>query len=149
MTVVMKHLNPYRIAAALLVFFCVMHTAGGMFSHRSLGPAADELSAAMRSVHFTVMGADCTFHGFSFGYGLMVSVFLLFAALVSWHLGGATAEQRANLSPVAWGLFASQVATAVLSWAYFFPGPGVTSTVIAALLGFARGGAPAAAPART
>jgi hypothetical protein len=130
-----KRFNPYRIAAVLLVVFCVTHTAGGMLSRKSRGQAADDVFTAMQSVHFDVMGADCTFHGFWFGFGLMVSVFLLFSALVAWQLGGATGEERPRLAPIAWGLFACQVGVAVLSWAYFFPAPGVISTMIAALVG--------------
>lgn len=131
----MKRFNAYRVAAGLLVVFCVMHTVGGMLSHKTRGPAADSVFTVMQDVHFTFMGADCTFYGFWLGFGLMVSVFLLFAALVAWHLGGVSTEERSGLAPVAWGLFASQVLMAILSWAYFFPGPGVMSTAIAALVG--------------
>ncbi len=131
----MPRLNPYRIAAGLLVVFCAMHTAGGMLSRRSRGPAADSVLTVMRDVHFTFMGADCTFYGFWLGFGLMVSVFLLFSAVVAWHLGGASVAERRRLAPVAGGLFASQGLTAILSWAYFFPGPGVMSTAVAALIG--------------
>lgn len=131
----MKRFNAYRVAAGLLVVFCVMHTAGGMLSRKPRGPAADSVLTVMRDVHFTFMGADCTFYGFWLGFGLMVSVFLLLAAVVAWHLGGASEEERLRLAPVAWALFVSQVLTAILSWAYFFPGPGVMSTAIAALVG--------------
>ncbi len=37
---------------------------------------------------------------------------------------------------MAWALFLSQVGVAILSWAYFFVPPGVTATLVAALLGF-------------
>ena len=46
----MKYLGPYRIAAYLLVLFCIGHTAGGMLSQKSLGPEADAVFAAMKSV---------------------------------------------------------------------------------------------------
>jgi hypothetical protein len=130
-----KYLSPFRIAAGLLVVFCTLHTAGGMLSNRSRGSAADDVLSIMKNVHFTFMGADCTYYGFYLGFGLMVSAFLLFAAIVAWQLGGMGAGDRVRTAPIAWGLFACLVLTAVLSWAYFFPGPGVISSVIALLLG--------------
>jgi hypothetical protein len=147
----MKRLNAYRIAAVLLVVFCATHTFGGMLSRTSRGSAADDVMAVMKSVHFTFMGADCTYYGFWLGFGLMVSAFLLFAALVAWQLGGTTADEHARLAPVAWGLVASLAVTAVLSWAYFFPGPGALSTVITTLLavGCLRGGVTRPHDART
>ncbi len=131
----MKYLGPYRIAAYLLVLFCIGHTAGGMLSQKSLGPEADAVFAAMKSVHFTFNGARCSFYGFWFAFGLMVSVFLLFSAVAAWHLGGVAPGQWAAVSPIAWALFASHLGNAYLSWAYFFVGPGVLSTLIALLLG--------------
>ncbi len=125
----MKYFTVYRIAAYLLVLFCVGHTAGGMRSHKSLGSAADAVFASMKAVHFNFNGGDCTYYGFWFAFGLMVSVFLLFSAVVAWSL------DRVNVPLIAWALFVSHVANAVLSWAYFFAGPGVLSTVIAALFG--------------
>jgi hypothetical protein len=130
-----KYINPYRIAAALLVVFCVLHTAGGLLSHKSRGSAADDVLSIMKNVQFTFMGVSCTYYGFYLGFGLMVSVFLLFAALVAWQLGGASHDERTRAAPIAWGLLAAMVLTAVLSWAYFFPAPGVMSSVIAVLLG--------------
>jgi len=44
-------------------------------------------------------------------------------------------EDRRKTAPIGWALFASQVAMAVLSWAYFFPAPGVSATLVAALVG--------------
>lgn len=130
----MSRFSPFRISAVLLVIFCVMHTAGGMFSGGSLGAEADAVFASMKAVHFDFNGADSTWWGFWFGFGLMTSVFLLFSALVAWKLDAVPREGWSAVSAIAWGLVAAQAANAALSWAYFFAGPGVFATVITALL---------------
>lgn len=128
-------LHPYRVAAILLVVFATLHTAGGVFGPHRFGAEPEAVFASMKSVEFRANGATCTWYGFWFGFGLLVTVFLLFSAMVAWHLGGMAPGDRRRLAPVAWALFAGQVATAALSWAYFFPAPGVTATLVAALIG--------------
>jgi hypothetical protein len=131
----MKYLGPYRIATYLLLLFCAGHTFGGMLFPKSLGPAADTVFAVMKSVHFDFNGSDCTYYGFWFSFGLTASVFLLFSAAVAWRLADAGPGDWALVSPIAWALFASHVCNTVLSWKYFFVGPGLFSTAITLLLG--------------
>ena len=57
-----------------------------MLSQKSLSPGADAVFAAMKSVRFNFNGATVTWYGFWFAFGLMVSVFLLFSAVVAWRL---------------------------------------------------------------
>jgi hypothetical protein len=127
--------NPSRISAGLLVFFAATHTYGGVLFPPSAGPASDAVFDAMRSVHFQMLGANVSWRGFHLGLGLDVTLFLLFAAFLAWFLGGLSPQQRAPFAPVTWALFMSQVGVAILSWTYFFVPPGVTSTIVAVLLG--------------
>jgi hypothetical protein len=129
------YLTPYRLATYLLLIFCTAHTFGGLLFPSSNGPAGDAVLASMKSVHFTFNGADCTYYGFHLGFGLMASVFLLFSAALTWHLSRFPGGNPV-LRPVAWALFLAHVPTMVLSWQYFFAGPGISSTVIALLLGW-------------
>jgi hypothetical protein len=129
-----KYFTPLRIAATLLVLFCAGHTIGGMLSQRSLGLASDVVFASMKAVHFTFNGSTCTWYGFWLGFGLMVSVFLLFSAFLAWRLDGVRPESWPVVSPIAWALAASYACTAALSWAYFFAGPGVIATAVTLLL---------------
>jgi hypothetical protein len=145
----MKYLGLYRIAAYLLVIFCFGHTAGGMLAQRSLGAESDAVFSSMKAVHFNFNGADCTWYGFWFAFGLTTSVFLLFSGVIAWTLADVEPTRWSTLSPVAWALFISHVCNAVLGWGYFFAGPGILSTVIAALLGIGalrKGRAAAASP---
>ncbi len=131
----MKYLSPYRIATYLLLLFFAGHTAGGMLAQKSLGPAADTVFAAMKAVHFDFNGADSTWYGFWFGFGLTASVFLLLSAIVAWQLDKVRPEQWPAVSVIAWALMGSHVCNTVLAWKYFFAGPGVFATIISVLLG--------------
>jgi hypothetical protein len=130
----MKYFSLYRISTYLLLLFCFGHTVGGLLSNKSLGPQADAVLASMKSVHFNFNGADCTWYGFHLGFGLMVSVFLLFCAFITWYLGGLGPDESRACLPIAWALVASQILTAVLSWSYFFAGPATLSTLVAILV---------------
>jgi hypothetical protein len=131
-----RYLNAFRIATYLLILFTLGHTMGAVVSTPQFGPASDTVVSMMKSVHVTVQGADCTWYGFYRGFGTIVSVFFLFSAVLTWCLGGMTVGERRPLAPVVWALFLSYVATAVITWVWFFPVPLVLSTAVALLLGF-------------
>ena len=130
----MKFVSPFRVASVLLAIFCVLHTAGGMLAQKSLGPASDAVFDAMKQVHFVFNGADCTWYGFWFGFGLTATIFLLFSAVVAWELDRVPAELWPRLRVIAWSLVAAQVANTVLAWKYFFAGPGTFGILISLLL---------------
>ena len=90
--------------------------------------------ASMRSIHFNVQGFNRTYWDLFVGAGFNVSVFLLFAAVVAWQLGGLPAETLTRLRGIAWALALCFVALTVLSWRFFFILPIVFSIVIAACL---------------
>jgi hypothetical protein len=130
----MKNITAFRSASILLIIFCLMHTGGGMLAQKSLGPASDAVFDAMKSVHFNFNGADCTWYGFWFGFGLTASIFLLLSALVAWELGRVPNELWPRLTLISWAFVVSHVANTVLAWKYFFAGPGVFGTIISLLL---------------
>jgi len=130
-----KYLSPYKIAVYLLALFFAGHTLGGMISQKSMGASSDAVFDSMKAVHFDFNGADSTWYGFWFGFGLLASVFLLFSVVVTWQLDKVGKENWHAVSTIAWAFAASHLATAVLSWAYFFAGPGVVSTLVTLLLG--------------
>ena len=76
----------YRIAAILLLLFAVGHTLGFRQTQPQWG--VDSLIAAMRSIHFDAQGFNRTYWDFYTGFGLFVSVFMVFAAVLSWQMGG-------------------------------------------------------------
>ena len=130
----MRRVTPFRAASVLLAIFCVMHTAGGMLAQKSLGLASDAVFEAMKRVHFTFNGADCTWYGFWFGFGLTASVFLLLSSILAWQLETIPADVWPRLRVTAWSITLAQVANTILSWKYFFAGPGVFGILISVLL---------------
>lgn len=122
----------YRIASVLLALFAVVHTIG-MFRRRS-GTPMEGVVRIMRKTRFRIMGFDRTMWDFYAGFGLTVTAYLGFAAVVAWLLGDLTegSPDAARSLRLAFALV--QIAVAVLSWGWFFIPPGVVSTVIALLL---------------
>jgi hypothetical protein len=130
----MKYFTPFRIAAYLTLFFCAAHTAGGMLAQKSLGPESDAVFAAMKSTHFEFNGADSTWYGFWFGFGLTVSAFLLLVAVTALVLDRVTAEAWPQVQLIAWALIVAMAFNAVMAWRYFFAGPVAFSVIIVVLL---------------
>ena len=92
----------YRMAAGLILLFDIGHTLGFRQSDPTWG--VDTLLSSMRSIHFEVQGFSRTYWDLFVGAGLFVSVFLLFAAVLAWQLGGLSAETLARMRPTAWAL---------------------------------------------
>ena len=118
----------YRIASGLLILFAVGHTLG----FRRVDPrwGVDSIIAALRSTRFDVQGLNRTYWDFYTGFGLFVTVLLLFAAIVTWQLGGLPKESVSVMPGITWGLAACFVIVTFLSWRYFFIVPIVFSAVI-------------------
>src|SRR5215472_4064716 len=118
----------YRIASGLLILFAVGHTLG----FRRVDPrwGVDSVIAALRSTRFDVQGLNRTYWDFYTGFGLFVTVLLLFAAIVTWQLGGLPKESVSVMPGITWGLAACFVIVTFLSWRYFFIVPVVFSAVI-------------------
>lgn len=123
----------YRIAAVILVLFDVGHTLGFRQTDPSWG--LDPTLSSMRSIHFNAMGFNRTYMDFFEGLGFHGSVFLLFAAILAWQLGGLSAETLSRLRVVRWAFALSFAGLAVLSWRYLFAIPlgfSLVSTVLLA-----------------
>jgi hypothetical protein len=128
----MKASTFYRIAAVLLLLFDIGHTLGFRQSDPRWG--VDTLLASMRSIHFDVQGFSRTYWDLFVGAGLSVSVFLLFAAILAWQLGGLSAETLALMRRTAWAFALCFVAVTIVSWSYFFILPIVFSMLITVCL---------------
>jgi hypothetical protein len=118
----------YRIASVLLLLFAAGHTVGFLQIDPKWG--VDSMIMAMRSIHFDVQGSNRTYWDFYVGFGLFVSVFLVFSAVLAWQLGGLPAGTMALMRGTAWALVICFGAVAILSWKYFFIIPIVFSIAI-------------------
>ena len=130
----MKSITTFRAASVLLVIFCFLHTKGGMLKQASLGFASDAVFAQMKLVHFDFNGADCTWYGFWFGFGLTASAFLVLSAVIAWELDKVSPVNWPLVNVMAWALIAAQAFNTLMSWMYFFAGPGVFGILITVLL---------------
>lgn len=128
----MKASMLYRIASVLLVLFAVGHTIGFRQTDPKWG--VDAILGSMRSIRFDVQGFSRTYWDFFVGFGLFVGVFLLFAAILAWQLGGLPTATLAFMRGTAWAFALCFAAITVLSWRYFFIPPIVFSILITVCL---------------
>ena len=122
----------YRISSVLLLLFAAGHTLGFRETDPKWG--VDSLIGSMRSVRFDVQGFSRTYWDFYVGFGLFVSVFLVFAAALAWQLGGLGPKTSALARGPAWALVVCFAAVTILSWRYLFVVPVVFSTAITVCL---------------
>jgi len=122
----------FRIASVLLILFAVGHTLG--FCRVDPRWGVDSLINQLRSTHFNVQGFSRTYWDFFTGFGLFVTILLLFAAMVSWQIGGLPRESLSAMSLITWGLAICFVIVTFLSYQYFFIVPVIFSGAIAVCL---------------
>jgi len=125
----------YRIAAILLVLFAAAHTIGFL---KFVPPTSDGKAVmdAMNTVRLQP-GAIYTYGGFYRGFGLFVTVCLLFAAILAWHLGELARKLPAAAGSLPWIFFCVQLASLAISWRYFPAPPVVSSALVAICVGWA------------
>ena len=122
----------YRIAAVLLLFFAAGHTFGFRQNNPEWG--AESVLGLMRSVHFNAQGFNRTYWDFFSAFGLFFTVFLLFAAVLTWLLSGLQPETLSRVQSIAWALAICFAAVTALSWSYAFTTPIVFSILITVCL---------------
>jgi hypothetical protein len=122
----------YRIASVLLLLFAIGHTLGFRQTNPAWGVAS--LIDLMRSIHFDAQGFNRTYWDFFSAFGLFFSVFLLFAAVLAWQLGGLPAETLERVRSIAWALAICFAAVTALSFKYAFTTPIIFSSMITVCL---------------
>ena len=132
----MKAAILYRIASVIFVLFAAGHTVGFL----TLVPPSPEARAVyegMNSVHFQVRGESFSYGGFYRGFGLSITVTLLFSAFLAWYLGTLAGSNPQAIGWLGWAFTLVQVISIVLSWKYFATGPVIFAAVVAICLGWA------------
>jgi hypothetical protein len=122
----------YRISSVLLFMFALGHTIG----FRQIDPkwGVGSLLDSIRTVRFDVQGFSRTWWEFYVGFGLLFTVFQVFAAILCWQISGFSSEQLALIDRTRWLLALSFMVVTILCWRYFFIVPLVFSTLITACL---------------
>ncbi len=132
----MKAVTLYRIASVLLVLFAAGHTVGFL---KFKPPTAEGLAVrdAMNNVHFQVRGSSFSYGGFYTGFGLYITLYLVFSAFLAWHLGNVASNSPQAIGALGWVFCAVQVVSLILSWKYFSAAPTILSAAVAICLGWA------------
>jgi hypothetical protein len=132
----MKASTLYRITSIILLVFAAGHTLGFL----RFKPPTTEAAAvrdAMNDVHFQVQGRDLTYNSFYIGFGLSVTMYLLFSAFLAWHLAGLSSKDSKAIGNLGWAFFAVQLANLIVSAVYFFVVPTVFCVIVVGCLGLA------------
>ncbi len=125
----------YRVAAVFFVLFALGHTFG-FLSFRPPSPEGRAVYESMNNVHFQVGGKSFSYGNWYRGFGLIITVSMLFWAFLSWHLAGL-AKSHGAIGALGWAFFTVQAIGVVISLLYFGLPPTVFSVLVAALTGVA------------
>jgi hypothetical protein len=134
-----------RIASILVLIFFAGHTMG-TFSPPAPG-VQTMVVQTMKTNSFNAMGSVRTFWDFLFGYGMILSIFLLAHCILFWQLGSLAKTDAWRLRPIFVLLALEFLLQAPIAARYFFLGPAIFSVLIAACLGLAFFTARSATPA--
>ena len=117
------------------LLFAIGHTAGFL----TFRPKSAEGQAAIKAmaVVFSEDGTRFSYDGFYTGFGLSVSLYMLFAAFLAWQLGALAKRDPAAVGPLAIAFCAMQVAQLIVCLVYFFTAPIIFESVIALALALA------------
>jgi hypothetical protein len=126
----------YRIAAVVLVLFGMLHTVGFLSFQP---PTAEGLAVrdAMNRVFFQVGNSSFSYGHFYRGFGLFVTLFLLFSGYLAWYLGGLARTNPMAIGALGWIFVAVQVISLVLDYLYFSLAPTAFSAVATVSLAWA------------
>jgi hypothetical protein len=118
-----------RIAAVVTFLYLAGHTAGIPWTP-AVGPKEIPVLEAMKGHSFDAEGFKRTYWDFYFGFGVIISGFLLVQAVVLWQLGSLAKTDALRIRPIVASFFVAFIVNAVLAWKYFFAVPAVMAVAI-------------------
>jgi hypothetical protein len=92
---------------------------------------------AMKGHSFEAEGFKGTYWDLYFGFGLIISVYLLLQAVVLWQVASLAKTDSIRVRPIVVSFLIAFVLNAALSWKYFFVVPVVLAGVTAICLALA------------
>jgi hypothetical protein len=132
----MKSFHLLRVAAVLTLLYCAGHTAGMPWTPYTDTEATSVLDA-MKSHSFEDQGFKGTYWDLYFGFGLIISVYLLVQAAVLWQTASLAKTDAGRVRPILVSFLIAFVINAALSWKYFFVVPVVLAGLVAICLAIA------------
>jgi hypothetical protein len=125
----------YRIAAVIFVLFALGHTVGFLTMKPPSAEAA-AVRAAMDKVHFEVRGSSYSFGGFYVGFGFYITMYMIFSALLAWHLSNVAVTYPKAIGGLGWTFFGVQIAGLALALTFFSIVQATPSVLVAICLGW-------------
>jgi hypothetical protein len=122
----MKAIIWYRAAAVASALFAIGHTVG-FLRFRAPNDEGRRVWVEMTAVHFAVDGRIFSYGGFYLGFGLIISVLVLFLAALMWWLGNRSREGMTRLRGITWTIVVVEAVILTLSLRLFGIGPAVLS----------------------
>jgi hypothetical protein len=122
-----------RIAAVITLLYCAGHSAGIPWTPVK-GIKENEVIEAMKTNTFEASGVIRSYWDYYFGFGLLITAFLLFKSIVLWQLSSTPDSEYVRLRSIIYTFVASFVINAALSWKYFFAVPAIMAGTVAILL---------------
>jgi hypothetical protein len=101
------------------------------------GAEAASVLEAMKSHSFAEQGFQGTYWDLYFGFGLIISLYLLLQAVVLWQVASLAKTDARRIRPIVVSFLVAFVINAGLSWRYFFVVPVVLAGLTAICLAIA------------
>ena len=92
---------------------------------------------AMKAHSFNVLGSNRTYWDFYFGFGVIISGYLLVQAVVLWQLGSLAKREPAQVRAIVASFLVAFFVNALLAWKYFFAIPLINAILISVCLALA------------
>jgi len=116
-----------RIASVLITLCAAGHTFGHL-SSSDASPEEKAVTAAKRSFHFDLIGAQHTIWDVYAGLSLFMIVSLVLLAVLMWQLSDLARSFPSQVRPMVWALVVAQFLISLLCLTNFFFVPSLLST---------------------
>lgn len=127
-----------RASAIVSLLYALGHHSGNPWTPGE-GAAADGVVSQMRAVSFQVEGFARSYWDFYYGFGVIITAFLVVQAAALWSLARVAQRDPVLAVPLSGALLVGALVNAGLSYRYFFALPALLSVLIAVLIGASIG----------
>jgi hypothetical protein len=132
----MKAFHFLRIASVITLLWFAGHTAGRPWTPYT-DPEALPILEAMKNHSFEAEGFKGTYWDLYYGFGLMISAYVLVQAVVLWQVSTLAKTDAIRVRPIVASFLVSFIISGAVAWQYFFIVPVVMAGVIALCLALA------------
>jgi hypothetical protein len=116
-----------RIAATMMLLHTIGHSIGALTWKTPPNPAVGQVIKGMEDNHFDFMGKSASLAAFFEGYGFMTILVLISVSLILWFI---SAEGKSPFTiKLITVLTVFLLAMGTVEFIYFFPLPGILSTI--------------------